>query len=131
MRRLFSTFAGGWPGVGVLLMRLVVGIALIHHGIAGLRAEPQLGRVVLDVLATGAGLFLLAGLWTPVAGSVVAVIELWYAFSQPGDPLIHILLGTVGVALALVGPGKWSVDARLFGWKRINIPTGRVSPSDH
>jgi hypothetical protein len=28
----------------------------------------------------------------------------------------------VGVALALVGPGKWSVDARLFGWKRINIP---------
>jgi len=112
-------------------MRLVVGIALIHHGIAGLRAEPQLGRVVLDVLATGAGLFLLAGLWTPVAGSVVAVIELWYAFSQPGDPLIRILLGTVGVALALVGPGKWSVDARLFGWKRINIPTGRVSPSDH
>ena len=112
-------------------MRLVVGIVLIHHGIAGLRAEPQLGRVVLDVLATGAGLFLLAGLWTPVAGSVVAVIELWYAFSQPGDPLIHILLGTVGVALALVGPGKWSVDARLFGWKRINIPTGRVSPSDH
>ena len=112
-------------------MRLVVGIALIHHGIAGLRAEPQLGRVVPDVLATGAGLFLLAGLWTPVAGSVVAVIELWYTFSQPGDPLIRILLGTVGVALALVGPGKWSVDARLFGWRRINIPTGRVSPSDH
>jgi len=112
-------------------MRLVASTALIYSGIPGLRGESQLGRVVLDALATGAGLFLLAGLWTPVAGPVVAVIELWYTFSQPGDPLIRILLGTVGVALALVGPGKWSVDARLFGWKRINIPTGRVSRSHH
>ncbi len=29
MRRLYSTFAGGWPGMGLLLMRLVVGSALI------------------------------------------------------------------------------------------------------
>ena len=29
------------------------------------------------------------------------------------------MLGTLGVALALLGPGGWSVDARLFGWKRI------------
>jgi hypothetical protein len=35
--------------------------------------------------------------------------------------LTHVLLGTLGAAVALVGPGAWSVDARLFGWKRINI----------
>jgi putative oxidoreductase len=37
------------------------------------------------------------------------------------DPSIYILLSSMGAALALLGPGAWSVDARLFGWKRINI----------
>jgi putative oxidoreductase len=65
---------------------------------------------------------LLAGLWTPFAGALAAVIELWCASSQPEDPLTHIPLVTLVAALALVGPGAWSVDAHLFGWKRINIP---------
>ena len=54
----------------------------------------------------------------------VAVLGLWHAVSQPGDPWASILLGTLGGALALLGPGAWSVDARLFGWKRID-PRGR------
>jgi putative oxidoreductase len=28
----------------------------------------------------------------------------------------------MGAALAMLGPGAWSVDARLFGRKRIHIP---------
>ena len=105
-------------------MRLVAGFTLVDHGIIGLRGEPPLERVivyVVYVLATGAGILLLAGLWTPFAGVLSAVIELWCAFSQPGDPLTHILLVTLGTGLALIGPGAWSVDARLFGWKRIDI----------
>jgi hypothetical protein len=51
----------------------------------------------------------------------VAVIALWHGFSQPGDPWSRIMLGTLGAALAMLGPGTWSVDARLFGWKRIGI----------
>ena len=31
MRRLFSTFAFGWPGIGLLFMRVVAGVALIAH----------------------------------------------------------------------------------------------------
>lgn len=102
-------------------MRLVTGFALVDHGIIGLRGEPPLEQVIAHVLATGAGVVLLAGLWTPIAGALTALTELWCVFSQPGDPLTHILLVTLGAALALVGPGAWSVDARLFGWKRINI----------
>jgi putative oxidoreductase len=119
--RLFSTFPRGWPGTGLLLMRLVAGITLVSRGIVGLWGEPQLESAVLHVLSTGAGILLLAGFWTPFAGILAAVIELWFAFLQPMDALAHILLVTLGIALALVGPGAWSVDARLFGWKRIDI----------
>jgi putative oxidoreductase len=102
-------------------MRLVAGFTLVDDGIIGLRREPRLEQGMVYVLAIGAGILLLAGLWTPFVGALSAVIELWCAFSQPGDPMTRILLVTLGTALALVGPGAWSVDARLFGWKRIHI----------
>lgn len=93
------------------------------QGITVLWGGPQSEAFLLDLLATGAGLLLLAGLWTPVAGAMVALLEVWKAVSQPVDPWTHILLGTLGAALAMIGPGAWSVDAGLFGWKRIDIPT--------
>jgi uncharacterized membrane protein YphA (DoxX/SURF4 family) len=52
----------------------------------------------------------------------MALAELFIAFSYPADPWKHILLGALGIALAMLGPGAWSVDARLFGRKRIQIP---------
>jgi hypothetical protein len=119
MRRLFSSFARGLPGTGLLFMRLVAGTALIARAI--LCSGPKLGPAILQVLTAGAGLLLLAGLWTPIAGALVALLYIWDILSETGDLWTKILLGTLGAALALLGPGAWSVDARLFGWKRIDI----------
>lgn len=102
-------------------MRLVAGIALIGHAITIAHAEPRVLPVVLSVFASATGLLLTAGVWTPISGVGAAMFELWNAFSQPGDPWAKILLGTLGLALAMLGPGVWSVDARLFGWKQIDI----------
>jgi uncharacterized membrane protein YphA (DoxX/SURF4 family) len=127
VRRLFSTFARGWPGVGLLVMRLVGGTAFIARTVATLdvmRSGPPTAMPAA-ALAIVAGLFLLAGLWTPIAGSLVAAIGIWFAFTQAEDPLASVLLATIGAALALVGPGAWSVDARLFGWKRIDLRARR------
>ena len=121
LRRLFSTFASGWPGAGLLLMRLVAGSSLIIHGLAKLQSAAPIQPVVLAIVAIAVGILLLAGLWTPVAGSLVAALGLWHSILRPGDPWACIFMATIGAGLALVGPGAWSVDSRLFGWKRIVV----------
>lgn len=106
-------------------MRLVAGMAIIFRGVAELRGGLPITPVIVHVLAVAAGLLLVAGLWTPIAGALVAIVSLSKAFSETGDPWPNILLGTISAALALLGPGAWSVDARLFGWKRIDPPERR------
>jgi hypothetical protein len=99
-------------------MRLVAAIAIFVQEFTRLGTGPY----VIEVLGTGAGALLVAGLWTPISATVVAALGIWNLITQPGDPWADILLGTIGAALAMLGPGIWSVDARLFGWKRIDIP---------
>ena len=106
-------------------MRLAIGTALVVRRSIELQSAPPTSLALIHVLAIASGMLLLAGLWTPIAGVVLAVIEIWGAFMHPRDPWSYILLGTLGAALAMLGPGAWSVDARLFGWKRIDPPDRR------
>ncbi len=104
------------------MLRVVSGSTLVLQTAMSLRGDPPIGSAILYGLTGAVGLLLLAGLWTPIAGTVLAILALWKAFLHPADPLSWFLLGVLGVALALLGPGGWSVDARLFGWKRVELP---------
>jgi putative oxidoreductase len=118
VQRLFSTFAGGAPGAGLLIQRLLAGSALVYCAVAafdGTSAAPQ-------VIGGLSGLLLIAGLWTPVAGVVAGCAEAWLAVSSPAHPAMPAVLAVLGVTLALIGPGAWSVDARLFGRKHYAPP---------
>ena len=76
---------------------------------------------VLPMIAAVAGFLLLIGLWTPLAGIIVAISELIMAVSGHAAPWSCVLLATLGATLAMIGPGAWSIDARLFGRKEVRI----------
>ena len=102
-------------------MRLVAGSVALVLGLPGVRAAQSIEPAILEGAAVLGGVFLLAGLWTPVSGCLVAAFATWSLIVKSGDPWRNILLASIGVALAMIGPGVWSLDARLFGWRRIDV----------
>ena len=119
MQRLFSTFPGGLPGAGLVLLRAAAAGPLVY---AGLLATTSPSPPILGVVTAGAAILLLIGLWTPLAGAVVTVAQLALAVFHPSEPWTFVHFAALGAALAMLGPGSCSLDARLFGRKQIQIP---------
>ena len=114
-------FPNGWPGLALLLLRVAAGILLIHDGVVPLPLGPDLRTIIVRSVALGAAALLLLGLWTPVAGALVLCVEACALLLGTADVRSSILLGAVGAALVALGPGSLSIDARLFGRKRVDI----------
>jgi putative oxidoreductase len=136
LQRLFSTFPYGLPGFGLLLLRLGVGIALISLGITGIFGAAGVPiTAALNLIEAAGGVFLIAGLWTPIVGALITFDELWIAFSlyssQHGPNWNHIFLAVLTAGVAMLGPGAWSIDARLFGRKRFDIDRTRGRNPSH
>jgi len=82
--------------------------------------DHSLQSLVIALFAGAVAILLLVGLWTPIAGAIALFIELTIVFTRTDKPRICMLLGVVGIAIAMIGPGAWSIDARRYGWKRID-----------
>lgn len=130
MQRLFSAFPGGWPGVGLLLLRVAVGSAAVAQGVRYIvDGDPALVTWVAGAAAIASGALLVVGFLTPGAGAVVvlgcALMALVpvppFNANAGSDRLTIAFLAVVAAAIIPLGPGAFSFDARLFGRREIVI----------
>ena len=119
MQRLFSIFPGGWPGLGLLLMRVSVGTALLLESYGhrpGLFSWLQITACVLIAV-------LAAGFLTPFAAALaLAAHGLIWCLAGIGTAGTGIVVCLDAAALALLGPGAYSVDSYLFGRRVVVLP---------
>lgn len=137
MRRLYAPFVEGRGAVGLLLLRLVFGLALMFHGFPKIQhATSWMGPGApvpgfLQFLAAFSeffgGLAMIVGLLTPVAALGIAATMLTALITvhfKHGDPFVAMHgesfespLGYLAFALLMIltGPGRLSADALLFG----------------
>lgn len=133
MQRAFSTFPDGLPGAGLLLLRGAAGVALLVQGAAYFSDWRGLGFLALAValLTVASAALLLVGYLTPFAGVLAALFCVGGAFSWFPAPNIELfeaklttaLATVIVIALVCLGPGAFSLDARLFGRREIIIPS--------
>ena len=114
MQRLFTTFPNAWPGAGLLLMRLALGWLFLTSLAAPGSSSPA---GLPHWLGWGAALSVALGLYTPLAASTCVLLTL---LCLPASPVADALIA-FGISLALIGPGAWSLDSRIFGRKRIDV----------
>lgn len=132
---LMPDFPAGRFGIGLLVLRLFVGFAFVRHGtgklndIAGFAAEYHVPKpMALAAMLTQlcGGILLLLGLLTPLAalGIAATVTVATFFLIKEGQPFINpkghswensAFYVAAGLALALLGPGGYSLDAYWWG----------------
>jgi putative oxidoreductase len=112
-------FPNSWPGLGLLILRCALASSCIAIEMQTAEAAHRIVLFPLAPIACAA--LLIGGLCTPIVAIVQALLLLWSCVStRPIDPLPLILAATA-VSLAMLGPGAWSLDAVLFGRKKIDV----------
>ena len=137
LQKLFSTFPEGWPGLGLVLIRLAVALSAIVQGISTFIESPaQIISWAIGSVEMLVGTALLIGFLTPIAGASASLGNLaigvsWFPTSGENahDKTVAALyLVVISIAITLLGPGAFSLDARLFGRREIIIPEASRRP---
>lgn len=117
--------------MGLLLLRAVTGAAMIVQGSGYFRLSDtgDIASWAIGFTVSLSGAALLVGFLTPAASTLVALATAgialaWLPAPQVnliGDRLAALLVVTVAVSAACLGPGAFSLDARLFGRREVLI----------
>ena len=83
--------------------------------------NPSSSLWAAQILLICAGVCICIGLWTPVMGVIQGIAELAMTLFHANGYEHHLLLAVLAISLAMLGPGAWSLDAQIFGRKRITI----------
>jgi putative oxidoreductase len=120
MQRLFSTFPNSAPGAGLLLLRIFAGGQLLLQGLRLVSHEPSSSALSLGIAQLLTGSLLVLGWLTPATTPCAALLVIGLALADNRWEL-HITQAGIALSLLALGPGAWSVDARLYGRKHIDI----------
>ena len=94
----------------------------MYYGASHLLENARLVAGLPYLIAAIAGVFLLLGFWTPFAGITIAIVGVWVFFACSAHSLTAIIMAVLGATAAMIGPGMWSIDARLYGRKHLEDP---------
>lgn len=121
MQRLFSTFPDGWPGCGLLLLRLACGAPFLTMAGAKLWRGQIDAAAWIELAGCLTAALIIAGLWTPFAAASQAVLHVLLAFAGGAFEWAQLELAITSLSLVMLGPGSSSIDARRYGRKRIDL----------
>jgi uncharacterized membrane protein YphA (DoxX/SURF4 family) len=117
-------FPSGWPGVGLLLLRALVALTLVAQTLTYLgSANLSVPGWSLAGLAFVIAICLLVGLMTPIMALIIGLSAIALAGSnlfESTQTMVNLIVLTT--AIGLLGPGAFSLDARMFGRREILIP---------
>ena len=118
LRLPFPSFPDGLRGLGLLWLRLAVALSFAHEAVESLARSQQL----FGILVGGAALLIGTGFLTPALALCMAVAEIaWLMVHRTSEVWSTFLVASILFALAVLGPGAYSIDRWLFGRKRITI----------
>jgi putative oxidoreductase len=105
-------FPRGLPGLALLLLRVSAALALLvdcYFNRSEISGWIQLGAILL-------ALTICIGFLTPIAASLALVFHvlIWFVIVGIG-PMALIVVALDALALALLGPGAYSLDGYRFG----------------
>lgn len=128
LQRTFTNFPSGPVGAVLLLLRVVVGASAIADAVLSVAAHYSAMRLAAAVPAVLAGLALLPGLLVPVASALLAMEGAAILICAQTSALVLLEsrmalfeFFVMATALAVLGPGATSIDARRFGRREVEI----------
>jgi uncharacterized membrane protein YphA (DoxX/SURF4 family) len=128
LQRIFSTFPDGLPGVGLIFLRFLLGISTIFQAIGMLGSTNAPLQLAVDTLSMLLAIAVLIGFLTPISCGLITIVYLTIGSGSllvsngQSSSFTALDFAVISAALVLLGPGAFSLDAKMFGRREIRIP---------